>query len=51
MDFVYMMSMKLAYVNKTTKNETINLWHARLRHVGYNRLKVMIKKQMLKGLP
>ncbi|KAF7817945.1 Retrovirus-related Pol polyprotein from transposon TNT 1-94 [Senna tora] len=40
-----------AYVDKTRKNETADLWHARLGHVGYHKLKVMINKQMLKGLP
>ena len=34
MDSVYVMSTELAYVDKTRKNETANLWHARLGHVS-----------------
>ena len=49
LESVYVMSAHTAY--KTRKNETADLWHARLGHVGYNRLKVMMKKSMLKGLP
>ncbi|KAF7836005.1 Retrovirus-related Pol polyprotein from transposon TNT 1-94 [Senna tora] len=48
---VYVMSAQEAYVDKTRKNETADLWHARLGHVGYHKLKVMMNKQMLKGLP
>ncbi|KAH1056818.1 hypothetical protein J1N35_034883, partial [Gossypium stocksii] len=29
---VYVLSVKLAYVDKTRKNETTDLWHERLRH-------------------
>lgn len=46
-----MMSTESAYVDKTQKNETADLWHARLEHVGYHKLKVMMKKSMLKDLP
>ncbi|KAL3525256.1 hypothetical protein ACH5RR_013628 [Cinchona calisaya] len=33
------------------KNETVDLWHARLGHVSYHKLKIMMMKSMLKGLP
>ncbi|KAA0059177.1 integrase [Cucumis melo var. makuwa] len=33
------------------KNETTDLWHARLGHVSYSKLKTIINKSMLKGLP
>ncbi|XP_019104307.1 uncharacterized mitochondrial protein AtMg00300-like [Beta vulgaris subsp. vulgaris] len=48
---VYVMSAQTAYVDKARKNETADLWHARLGQVSYKKLKVMIKKSMLKDLP
>ncbi|KAL8132396.1 hypothetical protein AgCh_008045 [Apium graveolens] len=37
--------------DKTRINETADLWHARLSHVSYSKLDVMMQKSMLKGLP
>ena len=51
LESIYVMSLESAYVDKTRKNETADLWHARLGHVSYHKLKIMIKKAMLKGLP
>ena len=51
LESVYVMLAQEAYVNKTRKNETVDLWHARLGHVSYNRIKAMMKKSMLRGLP
>lgn len=48
---VYVMSAETTYVEKTRKKKTVDLWHARLGHVSYKRLKVMMMKLMLKGLP
>jgi len=45
------MSAQDAYMDKTRKNETGDLWHARLGHVRYQKLKVMMQKSMVKGLP
>uniref|UniRef100_A0A2N9HGS9 GAG-pre-integrase domain-containing protein n=1 Tax=Fagus sylvatica TaxID=28930 RepID=A0A2N9HGS9_FAGSY len=39
MESVYVMSAESAYVDKTRKNETVDLWHARLGHVSYHKLK------------
>ncbi|KAE8694951.1 hypothetical protein F3Y22_tig00110761pilonHSYRG00036 [Hibiscus syriacus] len=47
----YVMSAESAYVDRTRKNETSDLWHMRLGHVSYSKLSVMVKKSMLKGLP
>lgn len=47
---IYMMSIESTYVKKTQKNEAIDLWHEWLGHVGYEKLNVMIKKGVLKGL-
>lgn len=49
--FVYVILTQTTYVDKTRKSETPNLWHGRLRHMSYYKLKVMIKKVMFKGLP
>nr|KYP49539.1 Retrovirus-related Pol polyprotein from transposon TNT 1-94 [Cajanus cajan] len=43
LESVYVMSAQEAYVNKARKNETADLWHARLEHVSYNRFKAMMK--------
>ncbi|CAL9028014.1 unnamed protein product, partial [Prunus brigantina] len=51
LESVYVMSAESAYVDKTRKNETADLWHMRLGHVSYHKLSVMMKKSMLKGLP
>ena len=48
---IYVMSVESAYVDKTQKNETVDLWHARLGHVSYHKLKVMMNKSLVKGLP
>ncbi|KAL3533017.1 hypothetical protein ACH5RR_006538 [Cinchona calisaya] len=50
-ELVYVMSAQEAYIEKTRKNDTADLWHARLGHMSYYKLKIMIKKSMLKGLP
>ncbi|KAH7847882.1 hypothetical protein Vadar_031260 [Vaccinium darrowii] len=51
LESIYVMSAESAYVDKTRKNETADLWHARLGHVSYHKLKIMMKKAMLKDLP
>ncbi|KAL3529034.1 hypothetical protein ACH5RR_008356 [Cinchona calisaya] len=51
LETVYVMSTQEAYVDKARKNETTNLWHAKLRHVSYHKLKIMMMKSMLKALP
>jgi hypothetical protein len=48
---VYVLSAESAYVDKTRRSETGDLWHARLGHVNYRKLKEMMQKQVLKGLP
>lgn len=45
------MTAQDAYVDKTRKNETVDLWHSRLAHVSYLKLKVIMKKQLVRGLP
>ncbi|KAL3537350.1 hypothetical protein ACH5RR_000716 [Cinchona calisaya] len=48
METVYVMSTQEAYVDKARKNETPDL---RIGHVSYHKLKIMMMKSMLKGLP
>jgi len=51
LESVYVMSAQDAYIDKTRKNKIVDLWHARLGHVSYHKLKVMMQKSMVKGLP
>lgn len=51
MKAIYVMSAEEAYVDKARKSDTGDLWHARLGHVNYSKLKIMMQKSMLKGLP
>lgn len=50
-ELVYMLSPSSAYVDKTQKNEMVDLWHECLGHVSYNKLKEMKKNDILRGLP
>lgn len=50
-ELIHLLSVEFAYIDKTRKNETIDLLHARLGHVSYNKLKVIMNKSMLRGLP
>lgn len=38
MESIYVISVELAYVDKTKKNETSNLWHAKSGHVSYHKV-------------
>ncbi|KAE8708634.1 hypothetical protein F3Y22_tig00110336pilonHSYRG00004 [Hibiscus syriacus] len=51
LESIYVMSAESAYVDRTRKNETSDLWHMRSGHVSYSKLSVMVKRLMLKGLP
>lgn len=51
MKAIYVMSAEEAYVEKTRRSDTDDLWHARLGHVNYSKLKIMMQKSMLKELP
>jgi len=51
LESVYVMSAQDAYVDKVRENEIADLWHVRLDHVSYHKLKVMMQKSMAKGLP
>ena len=51
LESVYVMSAQTAYVDKTRRNKTADMWHARLGHMNYYKLKMMMNKSILKGLP
>ena len=50
LESAYLMSTESAYIDRARKNEIVDLWHAKLGHVSFHKLKVMMKKTMLKGL-
>lgn len=48
---VYVFSIEFVYIDNTQRNETIDLRYAQLKHVSYHKLKVIMNKSMLQGLP
>lgn len=42
LESIYIMSIESAYVEKTQRNETVDLGHTRLGHVSYHKLKSMV---------
>ena len=50
-DSMYVMLAEQEYVEKTRNNKTTDLWHARLGHVNYHKLKMIMSKSSLRGLP
>ncbi|KAJ4972418.1 hypothetical protein NE237_005517 [Protea cynaroides] len=50
-DSVYVMTAQEAYVDRTGQHETTDLWHARLAHVGFTKLKVTMQRKLVRGLP
>ena len=50
-DSMYVLLAEDAYVEKTKGGDTTDLWHARLGHVNYHKLKMMMTKSSLRGLP
>ncbi|KAF2297024.1 hypothetical protein GH714_014926 [Hevea brasiliensis] len=50
LESVYVMTVETTYVDKTTKNETADLWHMWLGDINYSKLDLMMKRSMLKGL-
>ena len=47
---VYLLSAESAYVDKTPKNKTVDLCHARLGHIICHKFKMMMNKLILRGL-
>jgi len=51
LESVHVMSAQDAYIDKTRKNEIVDLWHVRFGHVSCHKLKVMMLMSMVRGLP
>ena len=51
MDSICVLLVEDAYVEKTKGGDTTDLWHARLGHVNYHKLKMIMSKSSLRGLP
>jgi hypothetical protein len=48
---IYVLSAEHAFVEKTKDTQNADLWHYRLGHVGYDKLKLMMEKGLVTGLP
>ncbi|KAH7837800.1 hypothetical protein Vadar_018092 [Vaccinium darrowii] len=48
---LYVLSASDSYVEKTSKQDNASLWHARLAHDGYEKLKEISASKLLDGLP
>lgn len=48
---LYVLSASTSYVEKLSNTENASLWHARLGHINMNKLKVMVEKKLVDGLP
>ncbi|KAM0065667.1 putative RNA-directed DNA polymerase [Helianthus debilis subsp. tardiflorus] len=48
---VYVLSAGTAYVDKTKSNQGFDIWHQRLGHVGYDRLELIVKRNLVAGIP
>ncbi|XP_077252459.1 uncharacterized protein LOC143891833 [Tasmannia lanceolata] len=51
METMYVLSAGTTYVDKARRNETPELWHVRLAHVAYDKLKIMVERNLVRGLP
>ncbi|KAK3006483.1 hypothetical protein RJ639_016084 [Escallonia herrerae] len=50
-DSLFVMSVVEAYVEKTSRNDGVSIWHARLGHVGYQMLQQISSKKLIDGVP
>lgn len=48
---LFVMSTSEAYVEKTSRNDSAVIWHARLGHVGYQMLKMISSGRLIDGVP
>ena len=48
---MYVLLAKDTYIEKTKGGDTTDLWHAQLRYVNYHKLKMIMSKSSLRGLP
>lgn len=50
LESIYVILEETTYVEKRKSNETSDLWHARVGHVSYNKLNIMMQQSKLKVL-
>ena len=48
---LFILSASTSYVDKMSTNDNASLWHARLGHLNMYKLKVMVNKKLVDGLP
>ena len=48
---LYVLLASSSYVEKMSCNDNVSVWHARLGHVNMEKLKVMVQKKLVNGLP
>ena len=48
---LYVLSVSEAYIQKTSKNTSPSVWHARLGHISYQLLQQISTKNLLDGVP
>ncbi|CAM8920044.1 unnamed protein product [Rhodiola kirilowii] len=47
----FVLSASSSYIDKVSCNENASLWHARLGHLSFDKLKVMVRDNLVNGLP
>ncbi|KAI4353065.1 hypothetical protein L6164_002042 [Bauhinia variegata] len=47
---VYVLSTSTSFVEKLSGHDTASIWHARLGHLNMTKFKVMVQKELVKGL-
>ncbi|KAG6478904.1 hypothetical protein ZIOFF_062351 [Zingiber officinale] len=48
---LFVLSASNSYIEKMSSNDNSSLWHARLGHLNMTKLKVMIQRKLIDGLP
>ncbi|KAG6499797.1 hypothetical protein ZIOFF_039589 [Zingiber officinale] len=48
---LFVLSASNSYIEKMSSNDNSSLWHARLGHLNMTKLKVMIQRKLVDGLP
>ncbi|XP_020529340.1 uncharacterized protein LOC110008118 [Amborella trichopoda] len=48
---LFVLSSTMSYVDKMRTNDGASIWHARLRHLRIDKLKVKVLKFLVNGLP
>jgi ribonuclease HI len=48
---LFVLASTVSYVDKMSTNDGASIWHARLGHLSMDKLKAMVLKNLVKGLP